>query len=1083
MHMPRGLQWVTSNRLEVLSSRLAASVRRPLGDPLTHETVVVQSLGMARWIQLELTRQNGVCSAIRFPFPQVFLREVCTLAVPDGKDDRRWDREPLTWRIWSALTATPGLSEAQHYAGTDPRRRFQLSARLAGLFDHYLVYRPDWVEAWSQGEDASWQALLWRAVGAGPDDWPESKRFVRAIERLEAGEVEGLPERVSVFGISALPPLYLKLLAALGTCVEVTLYQLQPCREYWGDVVSSRDEQRLLRKARRRADEAEALHLERGHRLLASLGRLGRSFLAQMAEQGAGADEADPEDSFVDPGSDSLLHAVQSDLLQLIDRSRSTDGWPRWTVSPDDASLRIHACHGPRRELEVLQDQLLAAFDADPTLAPRDILVLTPDIEAYAPLIQAVFGTPESEDVRLPFTVADRTPRAESALADAFLALLRLPGGRFGRSDVLPLLERPALQRRFGWAATDLPQLKDWLDELQVSWGLDAAQRSSTGIPALGTGTWRQAADRLLLGHALAPGDEVVMGDLCAFDAVEGDGAVLAGRLAQFVSCLAGLPSRLATPRPLPDWATELEAVLVEFFAVDPDSEGDFALIRECLHRLRQVGRDAAMNDPVPLEAVVEQLGPWLAEERRAGGFLRGGITFAALKPMRSVPARVIAVLGLNDGAFPRRPTPLSFDLIAAQPRPGDEARDADDRYLFLETLLSARDRLHLSYVGRSVRDNSDLPPSVVLSELIDHLAGGLEGGMTAVQQQVVVRHPLHAFSPQYFGGRGDGTLFSYSRENSVAARALRRPGQRPPDDGRFCPTPLPEPEGSWKTVSPDLLARFLANPSRIFLERRLQLQLPEAESSSDDREVFEVDALARFRIEKEWLDRERRQRPTAPLVDRLGRAGALPLGPAGRLESDALRADVDRLLGRLSAPEREILAPLPVRLNVGELGVEGALGERTAAGLRLIRPAKFKVAELLRLWVLQVVSAVAAAGPVPDARLITADECWTVSAPEAPEVVLHDLLELWVSGLRRPLPFFPRSAWAFTAPSGKASPHDRALAAWESSYRATGEGADPAFAFCFGAVEPHPFNDEFEALARRVCDPVRRAAREEGGK
>ena len=209
MHMPRGLQWVTSNRLEVLSSRLAASVRRPLSDPLAHETVVVQSLGMARWIQLELTRQNGVCSAVRFPFPQVFPREGCTRIIPEGADDRRWDREPLTWRIWSALTATPGLSEAQHYAGSDPRRRFQLAARLAGLFDQYLVYRPDWVETWSRGEETSWQALLWRTVGAGPDDWPESKRFLRAVERLRSGGVDGLPERVSVFGISALPPLYL----------------------------------------------------------------------------------------------------------------------------------------------------------------------------------------------------------------------------------------------------------------------------------------------------------------------------------------------------------------------------------------------------------------------------------------------------------------------------------------------------------------------------------------------------------------------------------------------------------------------------------------------------------------------------------------------------------------------------------------------------------------------------------------------------------------------------------------------------------------------------------------------------------
>ncbi len=1079
--MVRGIRWVTSNRLEELSSRLARAVRRPLADPMASEQVVVQSLGMARWIQLELARRNGVCGVVEFPFPQAFLRDVCNRLVPEGAEDRRWDQEPLTWRLWSALESTPGLSEVQHYIGADPRRRFQLSSRLAGLLDHYLVYRPEMVELWTRGEDTSWQAVLWRTAGAGPEDWPESRRVAVAMERLRAGTVEGLPERVSVFGISALPPLYLELLAALGECAEVTLYQLQPCREFWADTVSSREEQRLLRRAGRRADEAVELHLERGHRLLASLGRLGRSFQNQMAELGAGADEVGEDDSFVDPGDATLLHAIQSDLLNLVDRSDPKSGLPRWTVSVEDASLRIHSCHSARRELEVLQDQLLAAFDADPTLAPRDVLVLTPDIEAYAPLIQAVFGTPESEELRLPFTVADRTPRAESALTEAFLAILRLPGGRFGRSEILPLLERPALQRRFGFGAADLPQLKDWLDELQVSWGLNAGQRSATGIPAFGQGTWRQAVDRLLLGHAMAPGDDVVVGTLCPFDAVEADGAVLAGRLARFIGCLEHLPSRLSTPRSLAGWASELDSVLSEFFDVDPDSEGDFALIRDCLHRLRNAGRDAALEAPVPLDAVIEQLGPWLTEERRAGGFLRGGMTFAALKPMRSVPSRIIAVLGLNDGAFPRRPTPLSFDLIAAHPRLGDESRDADDRYLFLETLLSARDRLHLSFLGRSVRDNADLPPSVVLSELIDHLAGGIEGGVRTVQEQILVRHPLHAFSPAYFDRGGDERLFSYSRENSVAAQAMRRPGSDP--GARFCPEPLPEPEGNWRTVSPDDLARFLANPCRAFLDRRLQLRLPEAESVSEDREPFDVDRLSGFRIKQEWLDRERRNRPVAPLLQRLSLEGVLPLGPAGRLERDELQTEVNQLLGLLLPEEREVLSPLPVRIAIDEYVLDGAIGERTAAGLRLIRPGRFKVTELLRLWVLQLVSAAVVRGPIPEARLVTSDECWTLPAPDAPERILRELLDTWAQGLRRPLPFFPKTSWAFAAPGGKTSPQERALAKWESDFQSTGERSDPAIAFCFGAVEPHPLDTEFEELAARLCSPVWQWARKEGGK
>jgi len=1083
--MSRGLQWITSNRLEALSERLAAAVRTGLRDPLTPELVVVQSLGMARWLQLELARQNGICARIQFPFPKAFLHQICTLVVPEAATDHRFEVESMTWRIWSRLALDdpdPALAEPRRYAGDDPRRRFQLSTRLATLFDQYLVYRPDLINRWDAGEDESWQPALWRALSGGPEAWPESRLLTTAAKRLVRETFPELPQRVAVFGISALPPVYLELLAALAESTEVTLYQLQACREYWGDTVSSREEQRTLRRAGRRADEGAALNLDRGHRLLTSFGRLGRSFLAQLAEHGAGAEEDPDYVAFPDPGSDTLLHTVQADLLNLFDRSAPEAIEDRLNLEAEEVSLQIHSCHSPRRELEVLYDQLLAAFDADPGLAPRDVLVLTPDIEAYAPLIQAIFGAPEDERMRLPFTVADRAPRVESSLADSFLRLLQLPGRRFGRSEILPLFERPAWQQRFGWVPADLPRLRDWLEELQVSWGLGAVQRGELGLPPLPEGTWRQAADRLLLGYALAPDDELVVGGISPFLPVEGDGAELAGRMAACVSALEQLPVRLAADRPLSDWADDLGLVLDEFFAASPENESDFALVRETLNRLRAAGQSAGVVEPVPLAAVVEQLTPWLGEECRAGGFLRGGVTFAAFKPMRSVPARIIAVLGLNDGAFPRRPSPLSFDLIAAAPRAGDESREADDRYLFLETLLSARDRLHLSYVGRSLRDNADLPPSVVLSELLDYLAGSVGGGEAAVAQALVVRHPLQAFSPAYFGAGSDPRLFSYSRENSGAAQVAHRLTTAAEAGGPFCAVALPEPAGRWRTVDLAVLAKFLVNPARHFLEQRLGLRLPRAEAAPEDREVFTLDSLSAYGMKQEWLERARRGEPTEALAQRLAVDGSLPLGPAGRLQLQQLESRVLTLLAGLSPEERTWVKPVPVALTLGEFVLEGQVTDLTAAGLRRIRPARFNPADLLRLWLGQLTLAAQGAEPPPPARLIVEEERWSLPAPAQAREVLAGLLELYAKGLCRPLPFFPKSAWAFTNPKSVKVQEERALTQWNGSLERSGESADPAFAFCFGTVVPHPLDEEFRRLAQQVCGPIWAIASAEKG-
>ena len=324
-----GLHLITSNRLETLADKLAARLRSPLASPFQPEIVVVRNKGMERWLKLQLAERLGVCACCEFPFPETFGQRVFRAILPEIAREPPLDRETLTWRIAQVL---PELKERQGFAPVhrylgaadepeDERKLIQLAGRLANLFDQYLVFRPEMILEWDAGRDSQWQAELWRAISA--DVRPRHaaalwSKFERAVlePHLEMPEI---PQRVSIFGISALAPFYLGLLAGLARHRQANLFLLQPSQEYWGEITSPREEERILRRQHRADDAAFDLHLEPGNRLLASLGYLGRDFLKLVL----GAGDWQCDESFTDAGEDSLLHCLQSDILHLRDRGRA----------------------------------------------------------------------------------------------------------------------------------------------------------------------------------------------------------------------------------------------------------------------------------------------------------------------------------------------------------------------------------------------------------------------------------------------------------------------------------------------------------------------------------------------------------------------------------------------------------------------------------------------------------------------------------------------------------------------------------------------------------------------------------------
>ncbi len=1067
----------TGNRMELLVDALARAVAEPLPDPFEPEVVVVQNRGMERWVTMELARRAGVWMNARFPFPNAAVEELFDRVLGPEEGAAGWARENLAWRVYALLPRLlerPPFGPLGRYLEGDPTalKRYQLALRIADLFDRYTVYRPEMVLDWEQGgrsggEHGAWQAELWRTLVERYGPGHRAGRWRRFLDRVRRERPPGLPARLHVFGVSTLPRFHLEVLAAVARWIPVNLFVLNPCQEYWGDIVPDR----VI--SRRERLERSAEHLEQGHRLLASLGRTGREFLDALVDLEA------PEDAlFEDPGGDRLLHRLQQDMLHL--RDRGGPAHPPLAVDPADRSVVVASCHSPLREVEALRDHLLALFQALPDLEPHQIVVMTPDIEAYAPLVEAVFR-PEGGDVpAIPYNVADRNVLAGSALVDAFFRVLDLAGSRFGAARVVDLLETPAVARRFGLSEADLERIRGWVRRAGIRWGLDAEHRRRLGLPAFPENTWRAGLDRLLLGYAL-PGDgERLFQGVLPFDDVEGaeDGAAL-GRLVEFVGRLEEAAGFLAGEHPLEAWARKLAALFDALFLPEPEEEREARVLRAALDDLARADPDGA---PVPLAPVRAHLRGVLERAAYGGGFLTGGVTFCAMLPMRSIPFRVVCLLGLNDGAFPRPDRPAGFDLMAREPRRGDRSVRDEDRYVFLEALVSAREHLYVSYVGQSQRDGADIPPSVLVSELLETLDRGYrfaDRPDRPVSERLVVRHRLQAFSPAYF--RPGGGLTSFSEENLQACRVLL--GRDPSGDpAPWLPGPLPEPPEELRNVSLENLVRFLENPARGLLRMRYGLRLGAPAEPVEEDEPLELDRLGAFRIQEEllrWASEGRDLRGTLPVF----RArGDLPPGQAGRAAfaeaSEALEPLREVLEPFLAQP---VLEPVPFELDLGEARLTGTLRGLRPCGLVFFRPGAIRGKDRVRAWLHHLV--LCAAGP-DGAEPVTVQLGFdrrgvlrlVLEPVEAARGHLAGVLRLYLEGLRQPVPFFPETSWTYAQERwerGKA--HEKALAAarraWEGRPDKPGEAAEPHVMRCFGDADPLA-SGGFERAAWTVFRP-----------
>lgn len=1072
-----------ANDLESLGELACALLAQPLADPLAPAKVVVPSQGMGRWLTLQLARAQGIAMQLDVQLPARFVWDLTRQVLGELPPQSAFNPTTLTWRLYDWLCEPAHLEQAprlaQYLEGGDERRRLTLAARIADVFDQYLLYRDDWLAAWERGEllglgpDEAWQALLWQALTV--DGHPHRARLLGdLLARLhDPAPLGGLPERLVVFGISSLPPHHMRVLEGLARHCEVILFALNPCREAWGDI---RDIRELAALPEPGIDD---WYLDVGHPLLASLGKQGRDFFDALFTLGGQDFGIYAEDDGLDDSS--LLRAIQNDILRL--RTRHAD--ERLVLRPDDRSLEVHVCHSPLREVEVLHDQLLARFAADPGLTPDQVVVLTPDIERYAPYIEAVFA-PREGVPRIPYSLADRSLRAELPLVEAFLALLELPQSRFAAEELLAWLELPALAARAGIDADDLPLIRDWLREAGVRWGRDARHRVRLGLPEDDAFSWRQGLERLVLGFAAPPrlaGEAPpLLGDSWPLDALEGARAQLLGRLAGFIQRLGVLADDLARPRPLADWAETLQGLIDQLF--DEREAGEtLLLLSQACGELRKQGEAALITRPVELALVRQQLVAALDAGGGASGFLTGAVTFCTMVPMRSLPFRLVCLLGLDDGAFPRRTPAAGFDLITRRPRRGDRARRLDDRYLLLETLQSARDGLYISYVGRDPRDNAALPPSVLVSELLETVDLTAHANGAPASQRVLVNHPLQPFAPGNFAG---GVHRGYAAPWFRAAQRLA--GEPQPAAAPFA-EPLPAPDADWLTLEPSMLVQCFRHPARFLLEQRLGLHLAEPEEALASDEPFALEGpawrglrqLALDAVERGWSEADERRIARA--------AGWLPSGELGHALWGQLRGPVRAFAPRLfearpeSAPQ-----PLLVDLELGGVRIHGWLDGVTEDGLFGWRLNRLGEWELAPFWLRHLLLNIAAPpGIARESRLLSPAGDWQAG----PLANARQLLEPWLVAYREalctPLPLITKASHGFAhglRKPGRKEPleaaRSKARLAWEGlDFGPRGESQDPWYALAFR--DRDPLDARFETLAETLLGPALDALADDG--
>jgi len=1060
------LKLYQSNRLEKLVDLLAATVSEPLQSSFAAETVIVQHAGMSRWISLRLAERLGICANMSFPLPAEFIWEIFRAVLDEVPEHNQFEPAVLTWRILGLLDEVKHRDlfkpVATYLADDGDLKHYDLACRIAETFDQYLLYRPDWIEAWQTGRPAvagdAWQAELWRRLSI-PDAGSHWIHLQQQLHQalLSDDVANRLPERISLFGISTLSPGYLETLRCLSERMDVHLFLLNPCAAHWTEIV----DEEVKAKSEEEADGSE-LYLEVGHPLLASLGRQGRDFFASLLEYDPGT-----IDLFETSGKRDLLGQLQQDIQSLRDRTAE----PKQPLPVNDGSLQFHSCHSAMREIEVLKDQLLEIFQKNRGIEPSDVLVMSPAMDTYAAYVDAVFSA--TDGAAIPYQIVDKGVMLESPLIAGFFNLLQMDKSRLESNSIIALLEITAIQRHFDLAEADLDLIIRWIKESGIRWGRDGAERDSLGLPNTDQNSWCAGLDRMLLGYALPGSENQLFQGILPYHEIEGAGATVLGSLNAFMQALFNLQRKLQGRYAVHVWGQLLFEVVDSFFDASEQEAPQIQLLCNAIETLCNQSQCAGFKGEVSVDLIYKHLKTQLARGQGGNRTLSSGVTFCSLTSMRSLPYKIISLIGMNDGAFPKHRTTPGFDLMARRFRFGDRIRRADDRYLFLEALISARCFLYISFVGQNIRDNSKLPPSGLVDELLDYLDRcyytDTQGG---IRDHCITIHPLQAFSKQYFQS-GSG-LLSYSKEMYQAHQSnLEATTSGEP----FLKHELSEPDSAWRQVELVQLFKFFSNPARYLIQHRLGIYYEREDGPLETTEPFALDYFARCDLDQLLVENGLAGQDKDELHAQIRASGELPHGCFGDRVFEQQMSYSKRFIDRLK-PHLEITkeTSIDVDIHLNKMQLYGRLIHIGKDGQFSYSVHTIWKNQLLEMWIRHLVLNVLRPSDIQlTSRWLDDKKLHSFAPVELPEKYLGELLDLYWRGLHRPLHFFPKSSCEYMEHRLKDKSVDyclsRAKQKWCGEYVGNNEDSDPYYRLAFSAEEV--FDECFTALSEQIYRPL----------
>ncbi|MFN6551452.1 exodeoxyribonuclease V subunit gamma [Mycolicibacterium septicum] len=1028
-----------AERTDLLADGLSGLLSQPPADPFAQELVLVPAKGVERWLSQRLSNRLGVCAAVEFRNPRSLIAELTGTA-----DEDPWSADAMAWPLLAVIDENldqpwcrPVATHLGHFETGDEYelrqgRRYAVARRLAGLFASYARQRPHLLVRWDGlPDDLSWQAPLWQALAERIDAEPPHIRHAKTLARL-AESASDLPERLSLFGHTRLPVTEIELLTALATHHDLHLWLPHPSDDLWQSLTAHTG------PLPRREDSS---HRDVGHPLLATLGR-------DLRELQRSLPVPDTDEYLSGAGyPDTVLGWLQSDIA--ANAVRPAGRVPR----PEDRTVQVHSCHGPARQIEVLREVLLGLLADDPTLEPRDILVMCPDIETYAPLITAGFGLGDvvrgaHPAHKLRVRLADRALVQTNPLLSVAASVLTLAGGRATASEVLNLAESDPVRARFGFTDDDLEAITAWVREANIRWGFDQEHRSPYGVEFLHN-TWRFGIDRVLAGVAMSDDSHAWLGTTLPLDDVSSNRVELAGRFADFVDKLRQAVDQLSGVRPLGEWLSALSTG-IEALAYSDEDWTAAQVQREFTEITDAAGAPAT---PMRLSDVRALLDRHLAGRPTRANFRTGTLTVCTMVPMRSVPHRVVCLVGLDDGIFPRLGAVDGDDALARDPRTGERDIRSEDRQLLLDAIGAATQTLVVTYTGANEYSGQARPPAVPLAELLDTLT------ITAEQPvDVLTAHPLQPFDIRNVTPGALLPAGPFTFDPTVLTAAQASAGQRA-DRPPFFAHPLPAPPTG--DVALEDLVTFFKDPVKGFF-RALEYTLPWDVDGVSDVMPVDIDALEEWTVGDRMLNDILRGMTPADAQQAEWRRGTLPPGQLGWRRAIALRDQCALLAAEALRHRGTDPQAYDVDIDLGTgLRLTGTVSPVFGDRLVSVTYSKLDGKHLLQSWI--PLLALAAAYPGRDWSAVCIGRprrgdnprVEGLGRPDDPVALLADLVAIYDAGRREPLPLPIKTsyAWAAARHAGD-DPEREAGFRWRSS-RFPGEDEAPAHVRAWGRGVP----------------------------